>query len=436
MYSLPQIMLVFTITLLPLMAAVFFGFPLPAAVLPGLALLLWMETRRGVKHRTLLHVVQTGLSRNRTIAWLLVFIGLMLPTWAAAGITEDLNLLFQHTLRPDFFFTSAFLITGAMSFAVGSAVGSLSIVGIPLMSAGLALALPAPVLAGALVSGAFVGDRTSPLSSSFQLMRFAVETSTSAHFRQIMPTLVLSGLITTAVYAAADAYFYTGAAAPSPSPLDPAAAAGSLAAPLLLLLLIAAGRSMYTCFLSGIAAGALLLIWRGVSTEVWLTYMLFGRDTLQGLLDMLPFVLFILLVGAFCQLIESSGMLQPLLSRFFPHNVSFTSASWRTVAAAGMISLLSPNQSFPILLTGRALQEWWHTHFHRRHLGRLLADSTVVFAGMVPWSLLAVLCAAIVGVPVIYYVPAAVFLWLTPFVTVAYSWLLARWTAARTNAAD
>ncbi len=119
-------------------------------------------------------------------------------------------------------------------------------------------------------------------------------------------------------------------------------------------------------------------------------------------------------------------MLQPFLEKIFTDTVSLTKNTAQTVTAAAGVSLLSPNQSFPILLTGRALLPHWENHFHKRVLARTLADSTVVFAGLVPWSLLAILCSAIVGVPVIQYLPFAFFLLLSPFVTIVFSWVISR----------
>ncbi|WP_181186143.1 Na+/H+ antiporter NhaC family protein [Alkalicoccus urumqiensis] len=419
-FSIKQIIFVFAALLVPLGAAVSGSFPLWAAVLPGAVVLFIMLQKKGASPQDVLRSIRRGVLRNRPIAWLLVFIGLLLPSWASAGIVSDLNDLFLASVPVSFFLTASFLIAGAMSLTVGSAIGSLSIVGIPLMSAGMSLGHAEVLLAGALVSGAFIGDRTSPLSSSFQLLAFAVELSPRNHFRSILPTLLVSTAVSAAVFALLDSVYAvsgetTGSLPPAGSLLV------SLIPPLLLFILITAGRSMYTCFTSAIAAGVLLYFLRGGDAAGLLEAAFFGLNTINGLAGMLPFVLFILAVGAFCQMIEDAGMLTPHLERLFERVHSFRAATVVTVLCAAAVSLVSPNQSFPILLTGRTLLPHWRTHYSSEGLARILADSTVVFAGMVPWSLLAILCGTIVGVPPIQYVPAAVFLWISPAVTILWS---------------
>jgi Na+:H+ antiporter, NhaC family len=426
-FSYIEVILIFAATLLPLMSAIAGGFPLAAAIIPGLLTLGIITKRKQVSWNDLYKAVKKGLYRNRNVAWLLVFIGILLPTWGMAGTIEDLNTLFLTFLSREHFLTLAFLITGLMSFTVGSAVGSLSIVGIPLMSAGLTLGMPEVLIAGALVSGAFVGDRSSPLSSSFQLLAFSTELSIREHLRTITPTMLITVTATAGIFFFIDLVTTDGnGAMTAVEAVSWSSASISLVPPLLLLIMIFLGKEMKTSFLSAIAAAGVILLLRGSGPVEWVQGAFWGFESLNGLIDMLPFVIFILIVGAYCQIIEETGMLQPFLERVFTDTTSLTKNTAQTIGVAGGVSLLSPNQSFPILLTGRALLPHWEKHFHKRLLARTLADSTVVFAGMVPWSLLAILCSTILGVPVLYYLPAAVFLWLSPVVTLLYSWLITK----------
>ncbi|WP_444684722.1 Na+/H+ antiporter NhaC family protein [Alkalicoccus luteus] len=425
-YSTRLIAVVFICAIAPLMTAAAFELPLGPAMLPGLAAAAAAILYKGASVSFVSRTILKGMSRSRAIAWLLVFIGLLLPAWTYAGIVDDLNQLFLAGVHPGFFLTASFLIATVMSLTVGSAVGSLSIVGIPLIGAGTALGVSPVLLGGALVSGAFVGDRTSPLSSSFQLLAFASGLTTRDHLRTITPTLLISVPLTACLFLVIDLL-----SAPRTGLADEAMpAAGplflSLLPPLLLLGLIVRGKSMYTCFTAAIAAGSAIAFLRGGDPISWIIVLWRGTERVNGLMDMLPFVLFILIVGAFCQLLEDTDMLQPLLKKVFHGSESLSTATLKTTGAAASVALVSPNQSFPILLAGRTMLPYWRQSYGASHLARILADSTVVFAGLVPWSLLAILCSTIIQVPVTAYAPAAVFLWLSPFVTAAYSsWLSA-----------
>ncbi|WP_171051885.1 Na+/H+ antiporter NhaC family protein [Alteribacter natronophilus] len=424
-FTLIEIIMIFAVTLAFLMGAIATGFSLALAMLPGVTALILLCRKKGISWTNLGRAAVTGISRNRNVAWLLAFIGLILPTWYMAGTIDDLNALFLTFISPEYFLTVAFLVTGLMSFTVGSSVGSLSIVGIPLMSAGLTLGLPAPLVAGALVSGSFVGDRSSPLSSSFQLLAFSVELKVQEHLRSITPTMIVTVTLTAMLFFLADMITAADGTAgvAGPGALEWNSLLLSLIPPVLLLVLIFTGKDMKTCFTAGILAGGAILLYRGTAVQMWVEGAVTGAGGLNGLIGMLPFVLFILIVGAYCQIIEETGMLQPFIERVFHDTSNLTKNTAQTVGVAAGVSLISPNQSFPILLAGRSLLPHWRTHFHRRELSRTLADSTVVFAGLVPWSLLAILCSTIVGVPVIAYLPFAAFLWLAPIVTIVFSWV-------------
>ncbi|MBU9721602.1 MULTISPECIES: Na+/H+ antiporter NhaC family protein [Bacillaceae] len=324
------------------------------------------------------------------------------------------------------FFTIAFLVTAMMSMVVGSAIASLSIVGVPMMVAGEQLGLPGAVVAGALISGGFVGDRTSPISSSFQLLRASVEIDSRAHLRAIMPTLKWGFAFTISIFLLLDFFVkktVVTSALLTVSQLDWIGITVSLLPPVVLLIMILLGQEMKRCFTLGIVTAVVILLGRGVEIGVWLEGLAFGINSLNGLLDMLPFIIFILIVGAYCQVMEDTQMVQPYIERIFSNKSSLSKNTAQSIGVAAGVSLISPNQSFPIILTARTLFPHWNSYFNSVHLARIIADSTVVFAGLVPWSLLAILCSTIVGVPVLTYAPFAIFLLVMPLITWTYSYV-------------
>ncbi|UTR08877.1 hypothetical protein MM300_13120 [Evansella sp. LMS18] len=409
-----------------LMFAVLFDFPLAAAIVPGFILLAAIALKKGYKPSELWLFSMTGIKRNKNIAWLLAFIGVILPTWYYSGTIGHLNDLFMSLISPEYFFTAAFLAAAVMSLIIGSAVGSLSIIGLPVMGAAEALGIPSALTAGALVSGAFVGDRTSPLSSSFQLLSFSVELEQRKQLRTIIPTMLISAVLTASIFFVVDQLVDKGAAGASAVGMDvnelfTASLLVSLIPPLVLSIMILLGKNMKLSFSAGIGSAAIILLYRGVPVSEWLYGSLFGTGALGGFQGMFPFIIFILIVGAYCQIIEDTKMIQPYISKIFSDTTSLPKNTAKTIGVAAGVSLISPNQSFPILLAGRSLLPFWKTHFSKEHLARILADSTVVFAGIVPWSLLAILCSTILSVPVLAYAPYAVFLYLTCAVTMIYS---------------
>ncbi|UCZ53885.1 hypothetical protein LGQ02_03625 [Bacillus shivajii] len=422
-FNVIELVLILGVTVGTLMLAILLDFSLVVAILPGLTLLTFIAKKNGFTYKGLVMSSWTGVKRNKNIAWLLAFIGVILPTWFLSGTINDLNQLFLSFVSPEYFFVITFLIAAVMSLIIGSAVGCLSIVGVPIIATAETLGLPIALVGGALVSGAFVGDRTSPLSSSFQLLSFSVELDVRTHFRTILPTMLIASGITAAIFLVLD--FVVEKPSVDSTAIVSNIEAGSLIVslipPLVLLLMILLGKNMKLCFSSSIATAAVILLIRGVSVSEWTTSMIFGIESFGGLVGMISFILFILIVGAYCQIIEDTGMIQPYIHRFFTDQTSLTKNTMQTIGVAAGVSLISPNQSFPILLTGRSLFPHWSLHLKKEHLARVLSDTTVVYAGLVPWSLLAILCSTIIQVPVLQYAPFAFFLWISMFVTLAFS---------------
>ncbi|MBB6453282.1 NhaC family Na+:H+ antiporter [Salirhabdus euzebyi] len=424
-FSLLEIILIFSITITFLMIAISSDLPLYLAMLPGLFVLCGISWKHGYTMKDFRIFAWKGIKRNGNVAWLLFFIGMLLPTWYFSGTIDDVNTLFLSLISPNYFFMIAFLVTAMMSMIVGSTIASLSIVGVPLMAAAAQLGLPLPVVAGALVSGGFVGDRSSPISSSFQLLRNAVELETREHFRVILPTMLWGILVSTILFLVLDVSIskpelsLEGHMTLQELPLGSLAV--SLVPPFLLLMMILLRQEMKLSFSVAIGVAVVILLARGTEASEWTTGLYYGVESLSGVQDMLPFVLFILIVGAYCQIMEDTNIVQPYINKIFTEQHSLSKNTSKSIGIAGAVSLISPNQSFPIILTGRALFPFWNKYFSKEHLARILADSTVVFAGLVPWSLLAILCSTIVGVPVLMYAPFAMFLLVMPVVTWIYS---------------
>ena len=425
-FTTKELALILTLTVGGLMIAISSGLSLTLGIIPGFLSLLILARQKQIPKRQLFTSCKKGLIRNKDVAWLLVFIGILLPTWYIAGTVNDLNQLFLTFVSPAHFFLIAFLVTGIMSFIVGSSIGSLSIVGVPIMATAEQMGISVLITAGALVSGSFIGDRTSPLSSSFFLLAHAIEVTVKTHFRSVLPTMLITATITASLYAGLDLILNRAGGAEASSggslaDLSPLETGLSLVPPFLLLMMILTGQSMRRSFMTGIIAGIVLLLFRGESIETWMTATVGGIASLNGLWQMLPFIVFILSVGMFSQMIEDTRLLQPVIESRLTNTTDLRINTRQSIGIATAVSLISPNQAFPIIVTARSLLPHWKKHFAPDTLGRVLADSTVVFAGIVPWSLLAILNSSILGIPVLHYIPFAFFLLLSPAVTMLWS---------------
>lgn len=407
------------VTLLGIFSAVFFHIPLFIGFFPGLFALAALCVHKGISFRALLQMGRRGALQTKEVVIILLLVSMLLPMWEISGTMEQMVALFLHFLSPKHFLLLSFLFMMGMSLLLGTAVGSLSALGIPLMSVAMSLYLPLPVVAGALVSGAFVGDRTSVFSSAYQLLVHTVETSVYRQLKKLLPTTLLAICFSACFYFFLDLHVSIRATLHvAPLHVDTIA----LFPPVVLLLLVCFRIKMKHAFFASIICAIVLAYWQGVPILSLSSHLWNGSEQLGGgVRSVLFLLLFIALAGVYNGILEELQVLQPFLDRWLANKKSLMSYTWRTMVASLAIAAVACNQTLPIILTGRSFFFHWQKQYSREELARVMADSTMIFPGLIPWSILAVMCSAITGVSTISYIPYAVFLWSLPLMTLLFS---------------
>ncbi|WP_349408140.1 Na+/H+ antiporter NhaC family protein [Pseudalkalibacillus sp. SCS-8] len=421
-FTTKELILLVVITVSGLLTAVSFGFQLLIGFFPGFGFLIHKIIQKGISFESIRHTAIKGIHRNREIIWLLSLIGILLPSWAIIGTVPNMVAFILSIIQPEHFLLLAFLMTMVISMILGTSVGSLSVIGLPLIGTAQALGVPLDWTAGALISGAFVGDRSSPLSSAFQLLASSLEIETKKQFMAIIPTAFLTIIVSSGLFAWLDQSLALDNRDQNGASFTWMMTEWIVYIPLVILIIaVLIGIRIRYSFMLSIAASFITLLVKGLPVVEWVHAIVFGIDGIGGFLGMVPFIIFISVVGIYSEILERYQIVQPYINKLLNNGQSLTVNSVQGVSLAFAISLISPNQSFPIILNGRMLLPHWKKYFNPQQLARVVSDSTMVYAGLVPWSLLAVLCSTILGVPVLQYMMFAFFLWLSPLITIGYS---------------
>lgn len=406
--------------------------PLAAGFSLGLLLLAFQLRRAGLSLREVWRVSRLGALHTREVVFILLAVSLLIPAWSASGTIDAMIALGLEWFDPAYFLTSAFLLSGFIAMILGTSTGTLSAVGLPVIGMTMELGIPLSMAAGALVSGAFVGDRGSPFSSAFRLTANSAGADPRRLARAMMPTTLLGLAAAVGFFAAADrlgdwesgspdALVKATVVAPTDGGfwlyLPPVLLIGAMLLRLgiqwAFLLAIASGIAV-GIFHTGVPAGEWpAILWRGWTDET--------GHTAKGLLHMLDLVILILMAGAFNGLMERSGSIEPIVRKWFASSGSLHGATWRCGLFGLGLGLVSCTQTLPIMMTGRHLRSVWGARFGNDHLGRVVADTSLLFPALVPWNMLAILCGTILDVPVVDYVPFAVYVWSIPLFTFLYS---------------
>src|SRR5690606_34873676 len=166
---------------------------LAITALVGLKLgLNWSDIEKGVFH--VIHVSLPSVS-------VLITVGMILALWLASGTVPTLISYGLVILSPEIFLAAAMILCSIVSLSLGTSWGTVGTVGLALMGIGAGFGIPMYWTAGAVVSGAFFGDKVSPLSDTTNLAPAVTGTDLFSHIKNMMPTTVPSMLIALVIYA-------------------------------------------------------------------------------------------------------------------------------------------------------------------------------------------------------------------------------------------
>ncbi|MFD2445608.1 Na+/H+ antiporter NhaC family protein [Bacillus sp. CGMCC 1.16607] len=420
-FSILQIIGLFTITLAGVLLAVTFQKPLVIGFLPGFLVLIVLAQLRGYSLQQIFNICKDGVRRTSGVIWILFLVGFLLPSWYLSGTIDQMVSISLKFITTEHFFTLTFIIALFFSMILGTSVGTLSAIGIPIMGSALTLDLPTGMVAGALISGAFVGDRTSPFSSAHQLLAHTLEIPVRKQFRSMAITTFLTVISGVIFYCFFDYQLlndrpYIEANGKITFSLF------TLIPPAILIIMVLFRLKILHSFIVSISSASLISILNGVEIKNLILSLWYGIEGLGGgLANMYLLLLFLGLAGAYNGLLEELKVVQSILDQWLKSSRTLVSDTTKVMLASFGITLIAANQTLPIILTGRSFLSHWTSKYSNAELARVMGDTTMIFPGIVPWSILTIMCSTIVGVSIFDYIPYAIFLWLLPIVTIFVS---------------
>ena len=170
------ILFVFFISFILLLAGVYKGVFIAYPLFLVFILFILLAYKEGIKTKTIIEFLKKGIKVSFVVFQVLVLIGALTGSWMSSGTVGALVYYGVTYLNPTFFALYAFLICSFISFLLGSSFGTIGTIGIALIVIARSGGGNIPLIAGAIISGAYVGDRNSPMSSSALLVSTITET--------------------------------------------------------------------------------------------------------------------------------------------------------------------------------------------------------------------------------------------------------------------
>ena len=372
---------------------------------------------------------------------ILLSIGMLIATWVFSGTIPYLVYWGIRLVSPRYLVLTAFLATALMSLFTGTSWGSAGTIGVALMGTAAALGAPLAATAGAVVSGAYLGDKLSPLSDSTNICAIGAGAPLYTHIRHMLYTALPSAVVALIVYTLA-ARLMPVASNGMPesartvlvdieavfrlSPivlLPPAIVIWSIvrkvppALAIALSSVVAAsigifvqGFGLHDAIVSGVAGFRLDMI-ESVGADPHSLGAAFAtlveRGGLYAMADTLVVVIAaFLLAGA----MDASGALDLLINRMLAAVRSVFGLIAATMAAGGTMIALTSHGGVTALVIGGLFQGAYRERgLAPENLSRSLEDSVTITEPLMPWTVSAVFMATTLGVPTLSYAPWAVF---------------------------
>ncbi|WP_246371813.1 Na+/H+ antiporter NhaC [Marilutibacter penaei] len=423
----------------------------------------WAEIQDSLVH---------GISLAIVPIFILLAVGALIGTWVLSGTVPTLIVYGLKLLHPSFFYPAACLICAIVALAIGSSWTVAGTLGIALIGVAQGLDLSLPITAGAVISGAYFGDKMSPLSDTTNIAPAAAGSELFAHIRHMVwttgPSILIALVLFTLIGLGSQG---SDPGAPSldtlPSVLGEQFNIGlHLLIPLVVVFALAMLKfpAYPTIFIGALLGGLFAVVFQpelvvkladkaelsrpmAMMTGVWSALADgYKADTGNAAVDellsrggmssMLNTIWLIFCAMGFGAVMEKTGLLERMIRSVLNAAKSTGALVTATLATAIGSNAVAADQYMSIVLTGRL----YRPEYERRglapvNLSRALEDAGTITSPLIPWNTCGAYMAATLGVATLDYLPFAFFNLVNPIVSavLAYAGFKILHTTPRAN---
>lgn len=381
---------------------------------------------------------------------ILLLIGMMSATWMVSGVVPTMIYYGVQFMSPLFFLPCACVIASIISVVTGTSWTTIATIGIALMGIGDALGIPRPYTAGAIISGAYFGDKMSPMSDTTVLASSMTGADLFSHIRYMLYTTVPSICVSLVLYLAIG-LFYNGAKVEISQYLVGLSTGFDISLWTMLIpvftgfLIYKKMPSLITLLLSSLAACVCAVVLqphvlmhiageqtvnaRSMFEGLMLTcYSHTNVDTgfeainslvaTRGMVGMLSTVWLILCAMCFGSCMVASGMLRSITHMLLKSIRSTVSLVCSTVLSGVLLNLVMGDQFLSIIMNVSIYRDEYAERGYRPELlSRSTEDSSTVTSVLVPWTACGMTQSTVLGIPTLVYLPFCFFNIISPLMS-------------------
>jgi NhaC family Na+:H+ antiporter len=410
-----------------------------------------------VTYKKMIEEVANNIKSTTGALLILLFVGALAGTWLISGVIPTMIFYGLKLLNPTIFLPATVVICAVISIATGSSWTTSATVGIALIGIGGALGIPLGMVAGAVLSGAYFGDKMSPLSDTTNLAPAMAGTDLFTHIRYMAYTTVPTILVTLVVFIILGFTFETTGTADTELILNSIQESFHIngwlfLVPLAVILLIVKKTQPLIALLIGTLLGGVFAIifqpdivmqvagaeelnfksaYQGIMNAITVETAiettstelndLFSSGGMNGMLGTIWLIICAMVFGGVMDAIGALSTISAALLKM-AHTVFGLFAS--TVATCLALNVTASDQYLAIVVPGKMFKKAFEDkNLAPENLSRTLEDSGTVTSVLVPWNTCGAYQSGVLGVSVYDYFIYAIFNWLSPFMTLFFAGL-------------
>jgi NhaC family Na+:H+ antiporter len=446
------------------------GGPNQVGLVVATMIAVFVGWRRGHSLASLGEAAVASVSTGIGAIFILFAVGALIGTWALSGTLVAMVYYGLRLLSPNYFYVTAAAICAVVSISIGSSWTVAGTIGIGLMGIAQGMGLNPAIAAGAIISGAYFGDKSSPLSDSANLAAAASGAQLYPHLRETFLTSAVSMVITLGLF------FALG----RPGDFDATAELDAMRGvfhislwlflPLVIVILLAVFKiPPFTAIFLGALAGGVLAVcvaperviafalarqgvpdWLALFKGVWLALASGYKSstgnaaldllvTRGGMDSMLNTIWLVITALAFGGVVEKCGVLERLIEPVIERAKTAGALVASLVASIVATNIVTADQYIAVVLPARMFKSAFARRgFEPVVLSRAVGDAATPTGALIPWNSCGAYMAATLGVATLSYAPFAVFCLASPLLTVAVAYAgirMRRLPAAQADAA-
>lgn len=410
---------------------------LSAAVAAGIATAngyTWKSIQEGMVH---------GISLTLGSIMILVVVGAMIGTWIIGGVVPTMIFYGLKVLTPGIFLAATMVICSIVALGTGSSWSTAGTVGVALIGVGQGLGIPTPMVGGAIISGAYFGDKMSPLSDTTNLAPAVSGTDLFTHIRHMVYTTVPAFLVALVLYSLLGLKFAGGEIDPLKiqTILDTLQSNFSihpvlLLPPVFVIIMVIKKIPPLPALLGGAALGGILagvmqhapvaaIFDTAQNGYVSQTGVAMVDDLLTrgGIMSMMETISLIICALSFGGIMEKTGMLEVIAAALLKHVKRDGTLIATTIFSCIGMNVIASDQYMAIVIPGRMYRKAFKKRgIHAKNLSRALEDSGTLSSPLIPWNSCGAFMHGTLGINPLLYLPWAFLNLLTPIISMVYGY--------------